>query len=208
MPLRRLRLARREHAPRPRVLPHPPLEVELGLEVRVVGVAEAQALGVEQRHEPLDGRQLPLRDVAREIAVHLDRCERRRAAALRGDAAPGRFEFEAAIQAVHLDRRRTGTVDWAALRRLYLALVAVAPSLGSRVALAAVIGRTDGAAAGLAALPPGGEAFQPWWATRAELLMRAGDADGAVAAYERAIDLTENAVERAFLAHRRDALRP
>ena len=66
----------------------------------------------------------------------------RRAAASGG--APGRFELEAAIQAVHLDRRRTGTTDWSALRQLYTALVAVAPSLGSRVALAAVIGRADG----------------------------------------------------------------
>lgn len=131
----------------------------------------------------------------------------RRAADLRGEAAPGRFELEAAIQAVHLDRRRTGAVDWAALRLLYRALVAVAPGLGSQVALAAVIGRTDGAAAGLAALPARGELFQPWWATRAELLLRAGDADAAVSAYQRAIELTRQPEVRAFLEQRRDAVR-
>ena len=130
----------------------------------------------------------------------------RRAAELRGEAAPGRFELEAAIQAVHLDRRRSGAVDWAALRQLYLALVAVAPSLGSRVALAAVIGRTEGAAAGLAALPPGGESFQPWWATRAELLQRAGDTGAAVSAYQRAIELAGRPEIRAFLEQRRDAV--
>jgi RNA polymerase sigma-70 factor (ECF subfamily) len=131
----------------------------------------------------------------------------RRAAALRDEAAPGRFELEAAIQAVHLDRRRTGAVDWAAIRQLYLALVAVAPSLGSQVALAAVIGRTDGAAAGLAALPPGGGGFQPWWATRAELLTRAGDAEAAVTAYTRAIELSREPEVQAFLERRRDAAR-
>src|SRR5918995_2772158 len=68
--------------------------------------------------------------------------------------APGRFELEAAIQAVHLERRRSGAIDWDALRQLYSALVVVAPSLGARVALAAVIGRTDGPAAGPAAPPP------------------------------------------------------
>lgn len=129
----------------------------------------------------------------------------RRAAALRGPAAPGRFELEAAIQAVHLDRRRTGTVDWAAIRTLYSALLAVAPSLGAQVAAAAVIGRTDGATAGLAALPPGGEGFQPWWATRAELLRRAGRDAEADVAYARAIELAREPELRAFLEDRRGA---
>jgi RNA polymerase sigma-70 factor (ECF subfamily) len=131
----------------------------------------------------------------------------RRAASLRGSAAPGRFELEAAIQAAHLDRRRTGTVDWAAIRTLYSALLAVAPSLGAQVAAAAVIGRTDGAPAGLAALPPGGEAFQPWWATRAELLRRAGRDAEADVAYARAIGLAREPELRAFLESRRGAPR-
>jgi len=87
---------------------------------------------------------------------------------------PGRFQLEAAIQAVHCDRRRTGRTDWPALRTLYSALLAVAPSLGARVALAAVTGRIDGSDAGLAALPTEVDHFQPYWATRADLLARAG----------------------------------
>ncbi|MEI5582588.1 MULTISPECIES: RNA polymerase sigma factor [unclassified Agromyces] len=130
----------------------------------------------------------------------------RRAAALRGSTAPGRFELEAAIQAVHLDRRRTDTVDWAALRTLYSALLAVAPSLGVQVAAAAVIGRTDGATAGLATLPPGGEAYQPWWATRAELLRRAGRDAEAEAAFARAIELAREPELRTFLQERRASL--
>ena len=126
----------------------------------------------------------------------------RRAAGFSG-GAPGRFELEAAIQAVHLDRRRTGVTDWAALRQLYTALVVIAPSLGSRVALAAVIGRTDDAAAGLAALPPGAEHFQPWWATRADLLARAGRFAEASVAYERAIERTDDSAVREFLERRR-----
>lgn len=131
----------------------------------------------------------------------------RRAVALRGSAAPGRFELEAAIQAVHLDRRRTGTIDWAAIRTLYTALLAVAPSLGAQVAAAAVIGRADGATAGLAALPAGGEAFQPWWATRAELKRRAGRDAEADVAYARAIELAREPELRAFLERRRDGSR-
>jgi RNA polymerase sigma-70 factor (ECF subfamily) len=116
--------------------------------------------------------------------------------------------LEAAIQAVLLDRRRTGATEWDALRLLYTALVAVAPSLGARVALAAVIGRTDGAPAGLAALstPPDGESFQPWWATRADLLMRAGRTAEASVAFGCAIELTDDAAVRDHLERRRREL--
>jgi len=114
---------------------------------------------------------------------------------------PGRFRLEAAIQAVHADRRRTGRTDWAALRTLYVALDAVAPSLGGRVALAAVVGRLDGADAGLAALPPEpSPAFQPWWATRADLLDRAGHGVQAAAAFRRAAELTDDPDVRAYLS--------
>ncbi|MBO0867538.1 MAG: RNA polymerase subunit sigma-70, partial [Micromonosporaceae bacterium] len=111
----------------------------------------------------------------------------------------GRFQLEAAIQAVHADRARTGATDWAALRTLYLALVSVAPTLGSGVALAAVIGRTDGAEAGLAELSrieraAGGraEAFQPFHAAQADLLARAGRAGEASLAYRRAAALADD----------------
>lgn len=53
----------------------------------------------------------------------------------------GRFQLEAAIQAVHCDRARTGTLDAAALVTLYRGLVAVAPTEGARAALAAAEAR-------------------------------------------------------------------
>ncbi|AEE47229.1 RNA polymerase sigma factor [Cellulomonas fimi] len=116
---------------------------------------------------------------------------------------PGRFRLEAAIQAVHADRRRTGRTDWAALRTLYVALDAVAPSLGSRVALAAVVGRLDGAEVGLAALPPAPvPAFQPWWAARADLLARAGRDDEAAVAFARAAELADDVPVREHLLRR------
>ena len=116
---------------------------------------------------------------------------------------PGRFRLEAAIQAVHADRRRTGRTDWAALRTLYTALDAVAPSLGGRVALAAVVGRVDGPDAGLAVLPPEpSPAFQPWWAVRADLLARAGRGAQAAGAFRRAAELTDDEAVRAYLTAR------
>ena len=51
------------------------------------------------------------------------------------------------------------------------------------------------------------ERYQPLHAAHAELLSRAGDAAGAARAYERAIALTANAVERAELERRLGALR-
>lgn len=120
----------------------------------------------------------------------------RRAAA---SGRPGRFQLEAAIQSVHCDRARTGTTDWAALRRLYTALVALTPTLGARTALAVAIGRVEGAAAGLAALDaiedPAISRFQPAWAARAEL-------SGDPAALAKAISLTTDPRVRRWLEAR------
>jgi RNA polymerase sigma-70 factor (ECF subfamily) len=125
-----------------------------------------------------------------------------------GIRAPGRFELEAAIQSVHCARRRTGATDWIALRTLYAALLAVAPSLGASVASAAVIGRVDGPDAGLAALPPEPRDFQPWWAVRAELLAGAGRGVDAAVAFRRAAELAADPDVREYLAGRvRDVLR-
>jgi RNA polymerase sigma-70 factor (ECF subfamily) len=115
----------------------------------------------------------------------------------------GRFELEAAIQAVHCARASGAPLDRTALRTLHAALVAVAPTLGARVALAAAVGRVDGPEAGLAELAriegPAADRFQPAWATRAALLAEAGDAAAAVAAYRKAISLTTDIPTRRWL---------
>jgi predicted RNA polymerase sigma factor len=123
----------------------------------------------------------------------------------------GRFQLEAAIQAVHCARREGGGTDWPALLTLHRILHAVAPSLGSGVALAAVTAEVDGPAAGLATLDalleeagPPARRFQPARATRAHLLNRLGRSEEAVAAYESAIALTHDAGERQYLRHHRD----
>jgi len=134
-----------------------------------------------------------------------------RAAAVRATGQPvGRFELEAAIESVHAARAATGLVDWPALHTLHRALVAVAPTLGARVALAAVTGRVDGPRAGLAVLDtiedPALGRFQPGWATRAALLAAAGEGAAAVTAYDKAISLTTDAATRRWLEERRGSL--
>jgi len=44
--------------------------------------------------------------------------------------------------------------------------------------------------------------YQPFWSARADLLRRAGRRDDAVEAYERALELATNPVERRFLERR------
>ena len=125
----------------------------------------------------------------------------------------GRFQVEAAIQAVHCARGDAGGTDWPTLLTLHRLLHAVAPSLGSSVALAAVTAEVDGPAAGLAMLDAlleqaGQHAsrFQPARATRAHLLDLLGRSEEAVAAYESAIALTHDSAERRYLQHRRDII--
>ena len=122
----------------------------------------------------------------------------------------GRFQLEAAIQSVHCARASSGFTDWAALLKLYTALVALAPTLGAHVALAATTGRVEGPARGLAELDaisdPAVQRFQPAWATRAHLLAEMGSAEQAEQAYRKAISLTTEPAVRHYLERRRAAL--
>src|SRR5690606_35355660 len=131
----------------------------------------------------------------------------RRAHAL---ASIGRYQLEAAIQSAHCARAVGREADDRALLKLYEALVRVAPTLGSRVALASVIARVEGPEAGLRVLDgidePAAGRFQPAWATRAALLVRAGRIEDAVVACDRAISLSTAAEEREYLGRRRMAI--
>jgi len=125
---------------------------------------------------------------------------------------PGRFHLEAAIQAVHCDRARTGATDYSALRTLYASLLVVAPSLGARVALAVVVGRLDGAAAGLAELDNAARedarlaGFQPFHAARGDLLVRAGSDREAADELQTAARLTNDPAVSEFLRRRAHSL--
>lgn len=118
----------------------------------------------------------------------------------------GRFSFEAAIQAVHAQRRLSGVTDWAALALLYGALMRVAPTIGAGVAQAGAVLEAHGPAAALPFLDAFAAAdvvsYQPYWAVRANVLERLGRPEEARAAYERAIGLASDAAVRAHLAER------
>ena len=116
--------------------------------------------------------------------------------------SPGPYRLQAAIQAVHCARRRTGTTDWEAIRRLHSGLQESWPSTGGAVALAVATARCDGPEAGLAILDRIGdraERFQPAVAARAALLAEVGRPGQAVEAYARAIVLTTEPTARRHL---------
>lgn len=120
----------------------------------------------------------------------------------------GRFQLEAAMQAVHADRRRTGRTDWPALERLVAALVHIAPTLGARIAQAAIVGRTSGAEAAVTLLDalqgehPEVVRMQAFHATRADALLRAGRSSEARQAFRAAIDLSADDRVRDWLRDR------
>jgi RNA polymerase sigma-70 factor (ECF subfamily) len=123
---------------------------------------------------------------------------------------PGPYQLQAAITALHV-QGSGGTTDWARIAELYGVLGRLAPSPVVELNRAAATGFAHGAEAGLTLLAPLLEdpvldRYQPLHATHAELLSRAGDVPGAARAYERAIGLSANAVERAELERRRGAL--
>ena len=118
-----------------------------------------------------------------------------------------RHTLQAAIAAVHARAGSWPDTDWGRVVDLYGTLAEVWPSPVVALNRAAALGFARGPAAGLAALEPlfaepqlAGYGYLP--AARAAFLAELGRVAEARQAYQEAILLTENAVERDFLAGR------
>ena len=127
--------------------------------------------------------------------------------ALRRGRRPGPYQIQAAIAALHVDAGSFAETDWRQIAELYGALMRLEPSPVIELNRAVAVAFADGARRGLELLEPllgepSLERYQPLYAAHAELLRRAGDAGAAIQAYERAIALSANAVERAELERR------
>ena len=123
----------------------------------------------------------------------------------------GRFQLEAAVQSAHGVRRQTGRTDWAAIVRLYDVLETLTGSPVVAINRSVAVAEINGAVAGLAELDrladdPRLADYQPYWAARAGLLVRAGFTADAAAAYQRAIGLEPDLAVRRFLQGRLAAL--
>ena len=124
---------------------------------------------------------------------------------------PGRFALQAAIAAVHGEAVRWEDTDWREIVALYDLLVQVWPSPVVSLNRAVAIGMADGPAAGLVEIDalrdePALVGYPYASAARADFLRKLGRPQEARSAYEEAVMLTTNEVERAFLLRRLEEL--
>jgi RNA polymerase sigma-70 factor (ECF subfamily) len=125
---------------------------------------------------------------------------------------PGPYQLQAAIAALHVEAASFADTDWNQIVELYGALARLTPSPVVEVNRAVAVTFASGPLAGLELLRPlldnpDLDRYQPLHAAHAELLRRSGQTAGAMEAYEKAIALTSNAVERAELERRFQAVR-
>jgi RNA polymerase sigma-70 factor (ECF subfamily) len=129
--------------------------------------------------------------------------------AFAGDPCPRAYVLQAAIAALHAGAPRAQDTDWRQIAALYAALGRAAPSPVVRLNHAVAVAMVDGPEVGLAMVDAidGLDGYQHLHATRADLLRRLGRDGEAAQAYRRALELTTNAPERAFLEQRLDTAR-
>jgi RNA polymerase sigma-70 factor, ECF subfamily len=124
---------------------------------------------------------------------------------------PGRFALMAAIAAVHAEAPTWLDTDWREVVALYDLLVQIWPSPVVALNRAVAVGLANGPDAGLTALDalvaePLLAGYGYLASARADFLRRLGRAEEARQAYEEALLLTENAIERDFLTARLNGL--
>jgi len=120
---------------------------------------------------------------------------------------PGPYQVQAAIAALHDEAMTPAATDWAQIASLYRSLQQMTPSPVVELNLAAAVAMADGPAVGLAmmdGIAAGGEleTYPYLHAARADLLRRLERWSESDAAYRRALELTTNRPERAFLERR------
>ena len=122
---------------------------------------------------------------------------------------PGPYQIQAAINAVHSDAPGAAATDWRQILQLYDQLLAVTPTPIVELNRAVTVAEIEGPAAALVlveALDLSG--YHLFHAIRADLLLRLDRPAEAARAYDQAIALTGNEVERAFLLGQRARLLP
>ncbi|WP_426073329.1 RNA polymerase sigma factor [Janthinobacterium sp. DSP2-3-3] len=126
--------------------------------------------------------------------------------------APGPYQLQAAIAALHAKAAAASQTDWRQISALYGALLRHKPEplilLNAVIACAMAHGAEHGLAwlARLETVPSLAQSHY-LHAARADLLRRHGDRPGALAAYARAAMLAANAVERQYLLRRHGEMR-
>jgi RNA polymerase sigma-70 factor (ECF subfamily) len=117
---------------------------------------------------------------------------------------PGRYQVQAAINAVHSDAATAEDTDWRQILDLYDQLVLLDRSPVVALNRAVAVAEVEGAEVALRDLADNPlEDYYLLHAVRAEFLARLGRAREAGDAYEKALARTQNGAERAFLERAR-----
>jgi RNA polymerase sigma-70 factor (ECF subfamily) len=117
---------------------------------------------------------------------------------------PGSYQLQAAIAAVHSDAARADATDWQRIAELYDELAGIHPSPVVELNRAVAVAMVEGPGRGLELIDriEGLETYHLLHSTRADLLRRTGRRRDAARAYEQALTLANNSVERGFLERR------
>lgn len=156
--------------------------------------AEGQLIQLDEQDRSLWDRE--------QIAEGLQLVER----ALRAGAT-GPYQIQAAIAAVHAQALFTDRIDWRQIAALYAELYRRhdSPVVALNQAVAVALGYD--LKKGLTMIDTLGdreqlENYHLFHAARADLLRRMGEHEAAIVEYDRALSLTENAVEQRYLRRR------
>ena len=122
---------------------------------------------------------------------------------------PGAYQLQAAINAVHSDASAAAGTDWKQIVALYDQLLTFTPTAVVALNRAVAVAEVDGPRQAIELIErlslPG---YYLYHAVRADLLRRLGRPGEAIAAYQAAIDRTDNAAEVRFLTSRMAAVDP
>jgi RNA polymerase sigma-70 factor, ECF subfamily len=120
---------------------------------------------------------------------------------------PGPYQIQAAINAVHSDAPTAAATDWKQILQLYDQLLSIAPSPIVALNRSVAVAEVEGPAAALSLVDGLDlDRYYLFHAIRADLLRRLNRKAEAAAAYDAAIERSENTSEREFLQRQRQAL--
>lgn len=122
---------------------------------------------------------------------------------------PGPYQLQAAIAAVHSHAESAAETDWQEIAALYRELLRISPSPVVALNHAVAVAMSEGLEKGLKLVEQAGESgelrdYHLFHAARADLLRRLGRKREAALAYEDALRLATNGVEKEFLKRRLD----
>ena len=188
-----------------RLVPDDPEVLALAATVRFTEARRPARLAADGSMTPLADQDA--HDWIGELCSQAERLLSSAAAlAHRNRRPPGPRALQAAIHAVHADRRRSGLTDWRAVVGLYDALLSQRDDPVIQTNRAIAVSEVQGPAAALSLLDDAPQPdWLPWRAARADMLARLGRGSEAVAEYDSALALQPSPAEGLFLAARRAA---